>query len=391
MKCPECCGTRLFRDGLRRLPDGSAVQRWLCRKCGYRFSESRLENSGGKDLKRGSALRFNRRVCVWEGQAKNSARGVVALEEKADAESRAAGATADLKNVESNLINFAWWLKKQGRADSTIQTYTRVMRYIVRLGANLKDPESVKEAIARSPAGNSWKYLAVSIYNVFLKMLGETWEPPVYKAARKLPFIPTEEEIDALIAGSGKKTAALLQTLKETGMRVGEALRLRWVDADLERHLLILNDPEKRGNPRIFRISGKLACMLGSLPRRGETIFATNRMAAEIALCKARRKAAEKLQNPRLRRIGFHTLRHWKATMEYHRTKDILHVKQMLGHSNIANTMLYIQLEEALFSKPSDEFYSAVAKTVDEARRLIEVGFEYVCTYGDALLFRKRK
>lgn len=39
----------------------------------------------------------------------------------------------------------------------------------------------------------------------------------------------------------------------------------------------------------------------------------------------------------------------------------------------------------------SDAFHSAVAKTVEEARRLIEVGFEYVRTNGDTLLFRKRK
>jgi hypothetical protein len=36
---------------------------------------------------------------------------------------------------------------------------------------------------------------------------------------RKFPFIPKEEEIDALIAGSGKKTSTFLQLLKETAMR----------------------------------------------------------------------------------------------------------------------------------------------------------------------------
>ncbi len=65
--------------------------------------------------------------------------------------------------------------------------------------------------------------------------------------------------------------------------------------------------------------------------------------------------------------------------------------KQILGHKKVDTTTLYVQLEEALFSKPSGELHSAVAKTVEEARRLIEVGFEYVCTFGDAMLFRKRK
>jgi len=39
----------------------------------------------------------------------------------------------------------------------------------------------------------------------------------------------------------------------------------------------------------------------------------------------------------------------------------------------------------------SDEFHSAVAERIDEARKLVEAGFEYVCTYNDVKLFRKRK
>jgi hypothetical protein len=35
--------------------------------------------------------------------------------------------------------------------------------------------------------------------------------------------------------------------------------------------------------------------------------------------------------------------------MEYHRTKDILYVKQLLGHKRIENTLIYVQLAEELF------------------------------------------
>lgn len=57
-----------------------------------------------------------------------------------------------------------------------------------------------------------------------------------------------------------------------------------------------------------------------------------------------RKKIAEKLQNPRILKVSFHTLRHWKATMEYYKTKDILHVMRLLGHKNIKNTLIYTQL-----------------------------------------------
>jgi len=42
-ECPECGSNRRhFRDGLRYLLDGSSVQRWLCRSCGFRFSEPKV-------------------------------------------------------------------------------------------------------------------------------------------------------------------------------------------------------------------------------------------------------------------------------------------------------------------------------------------------------------
>jgi hypothetical protein len=49
-------------------------------------------------------------------------------------------------------------------------------------------------------------------------MQGKTWNSPRYNPVRKLPYIPSEEELYNLIAGCNKKTAAFLQLLKETGI-----------------------------------------------------------------------------------------------------------------------------------------------------------------------------
>jgi integrase len=40
----------------------------------------------------------------------------------------------------------------------------------------------------------------------------------------------------------------------------------------------------------------------------------------------------------------FHTFRHWKVTIEYRKTRDILHVKEILGHKFLNSAMLYTQL-----------------------------------------------
>jgi len=74
--------------------------------------------------------------------------------------------------------------------------------------------------------------------------------------------------------------------------------------------------------------------------------------------------------------------------MEYHKTKDLLHVKAILGHKDLRTTLRYTQLLENL---PDDEYHCKTAKTVKEAQELIENGFQYVTEIDGTKLFRKRK
>ena len=100
-----------------------------------------------------------------------------------------------------------------------------------------------------------------------------------------------------------------------------------------------------------------------------------------------RKRLAAKLGNPRLSQITLHTFRHWKATYEYHKTRDILHVMQFLGHKLIRNTLRYTQLVDW----KSDDYTCKTAKSLQEASSLIEAGFEYVVDLEGVKLFRKRK
>ncbi|MBC7113042.1 MAG: hypothetical protein H5T34_03340 [Candidatus Methanomethyliales bacterium] len=56
--------------------------------------------------------------------------------------------------------------------------------------------------------------------------------------------------------------------------------------------------------------------------------------------------------------------------MEYHKTKDILHVMQPLGHKNIKNTLVYTQLIKTC--EDEKRVLSKTARTVEETRALIE-------------------
>jgi integrase len=308
---------------------------------------------------------------------------------------KAAGATKQTATVKGKLIDYMWYMKKQGYAESTIKSRCKLLKRLITVGGNLYDPENIKEIIATQPWCDGRKSNMCDAYTTFLKMLGGTWDKPTYKSVPKLPFIPQQSELNTLIAGCSPRMACFLELLKQTGMRPGEAWQLLWTDIDTVTRTVRIT-PEKGSNPRIFHISAKLIAMLESQPRNhGERVFSTAGMRLDHHsdhLRLQRKRTAHKLKNPRIQRITFKTFRHWKATMEYHKTKDILHVKQLLGHKNINNTMIYITLAEELF-KGQQEYMSKIARNVKEACALVNDGFEYVTgEYKDGgKIFRKPK
>jgi len=321
-----------------------------------------------------------RQVCAVRQEAKN-------LAETTRQETASREGIAQTADVKGKIVEFLWHLKKEAYSQKTIEVYGKRLRQVAG-DCDISDPEAVKEYIANKQTwNNSTRLLTVEVYKAFADFSNIPFKPPKYHQDEKIPFIPTEKELDDLIAGCGKKTSTLLQLLKETGMRIGETRRIDWTDIDLENSHVTLNHPEKKGRPRMFRISQKLAGMLNAVPKDMKGPFRSCQTNLYNCFISQRRHLAAKLQNPRLLRITFHTFRHWKATMEYHKTKDILHVMQLLGHRNIKNTLVYTQL----VSFENDDYHSATASTVEEGRKLIEAGFEYVCTYNDVMLYRKRK
>jgi len=206
-----------------------------------------------------------------------------------------------------------------------------------------------------------------------------------------MPFIPLESEIDQLIAGLSVLLATVSQILKETAVRVGEATEIRWTDVDFEKRLIYINHPEKRSKTGVYPVSEKCISLIKQLPREGEKIFKSKKSIV-IHFREQRNKLAYKLNNPRLKEIHFHTLRHWKATMEAYKTRDPFIVQRLLRHKNLKNTQRYIHLAETMFGAlTDDDFTVKVAETKEEAIKLLEIGFTYVGNILGYEMFKKRK
>jgi integrase len=390
ISCPECHGTRLYKAGFRYLADGSSIQRYQCRTCGYRFSLKRsqehpdkpLQESSKQPLNNARRLYSNRQVYdLLTEESKNLTE--VTRQEQAQREG------TESSKLSALILDYAWQAKKRGLSEVTIKQRVYKLKLLVKKGADLTNGDSVLTVLAT----NNWtaqnKKVFIVAYRSFAKTFDIKWEAPKTTIQRKLPYIPTEEEINQLIAGCGKRTATFLQVLKDTAARTSEASKIKWIDIDEKTSTIKINNPVKGSNARIVKVTPTTIAMLNNMPRKGEYIFNTRADTIRTGFTKQRTRLAQILQNPKLKQIHLHTFRHWKATIEYHRTKNIKYVQQMLGHRKLENTDFYTQL----LNFESDEWHVAQATNLEEENKLIEAGFEFI-RYSEkdqVAIYRKRK
>jgi integrase len=181
-----------------------------------------------------------------------------------------------------------------------------------------------------------------------------------------------------------------LQILKESAFRPVEAFSLTPKDLDLPQRKCTLNKPAKNSRPRQFRMTEKLTAMITPVvQKRGldESLFRGHLKTMRRNYTRRRNVLSEQLVNPRLKRINFRTFRHWKATVTYHETKDILYVQRLLGHKSLKNTLVYTHLIEF---EDSDSYIVKVATNLNEFTKLLESGFEYITEYEGNKILRKR-
>jgi integrase len=282
-------------------------------------------------------------------------------------------------------------MKNNGRSNCTIKFVDKALTHLSK-HADLNQPEQVKQFIANKQTSNSYKRNLSYAYDKYCQYHKIEWTHPLYKQEPKLIRIPTTTQVDMLIANSREIMSIKLTISKETGLRPIELCNLKVKDIDIEQKT-IYPTTAKHGAPRRLKISNSLQQML-------KNHIETRNLNLNDKLFKGdsenygkhyrlhRNKLAKRLHKPELRTIRLYDFRHYFATMLYSKTRDILLVKQQMGHKKIETTLIYTQLLNL-----NDEEWTCKATTnTKQAQELIENGFEYVTTTPDELmLFRKRK
>lgn len=190
--------------------------------------------------------------------------------------------------------------------------------------------------------------------------------PPEVKKKRPKPKIPKrlyEEEVGLLLdALDNRRDYLAVLFCLNTGVRVGELCGLKWNDiwdfkSQMPRREVILREEITKGHKeRIVPLNKKAYKALedmweyysssGYVPTpnspylRGREGHLSRRQFQRI-IKNAREKAG-------LNRIQVtpHKLRHTFASEIYCKTKDILSLQELLGHSNISTTQIYAHVDQ---------------------------------------------
>lgn len=125
-------------------------------------------------------------------------------------------------NYQAEIINTLINVTNSGKAKNTQRCIASSLRRISK-GADLLKPEEVKTYIANLNLDNQTKNSLALAYNWFCKTNEIEWKRPYFRWERKIPLIPTTENINKIISASTPKYATIFTILGRNRIRSARA------------------------------------------------------------------------------------------------------------------------------------------------------------------------
>ncbi len=263
----------------------------------------------------------------------------------------------------------------RGQSKSTLQNYIRRIALLcLHFGKlpELLDEEEINEYLValardpRSPSRSSFKHMVYGL-RYYFRHIGDNQRAinlPSLKGDTKLPVILNRSELRELFrAPTLLKHRIVLTLIYSAGLRGQEVINLKQSDIDFERktihirqskykkdRIVPLSEFMSRGlqkylsveHPHIWLFNGKEVD--GRYSVRGLS------WVMRVALKKTGIK----------KKVSLHSLRHSYATHLLEERVDIVTLKELLGHSDVSTTMIYLHVARCAISQahsPLDTLY----------------------------------
>lgn len=189
------------------------------------------------------------------------------------------------------------------------------------------------------------------LYNIVLDMPLNFLKIPCHKKRRIFPDILTRDEVQTLLNScKNLRDKAILTTMYSGGLRLGEVENLKVTDID-SKNMQILIRQGKGGKDRYALLSQTSLDLLREYwksYRPKDWLFGSrsnNRPDAHLSTRGIQNvfKSAQ-IASGITKDITCHSLRHAFATHLLEDGVSIFHIKQLLGHSDISTTCIYLHL-----------------------------------------------
>lgn len=239
--------------------------------------------------------------------------------------------------------------------DSYIAHAKRFAEYFMKSPADLGEKE-IKEylhyliterKLSSSYINNTYSALKF-LYETTLKRQWDMKSIPRTKKAKRLPIVLSKEEVKRIInVTTNLKHKTILATTYAAGLRVSEVANLRITDIDSS-NMQIRVSQGKGNKDRYTLLSKKNIEMLREYYKIYHPtswlfpgIYNNNPLnirTIQKVFEQSKKKAGIKKD------VTVHSLRHSFATHLLEAGTDIYHIQQLLGHSNVKTTSIYIHL-----------------------------------------------
>ncbi len=190
-----------------------------------------------------------------------------------------------------------------------------------------------------------------------------------------LAYSPDEQSMLRWVLETYRRRGyAVMLLMMETGLRVGEALALRWRDVQIERKRLFVHSTivrlankkqsyvqdsaKSHSSNRTIPLTPRAIEILKHLPRKHEWVF-PDKYGDHLSYEALRYQTQCACRDAGVEYRGEHVFRHTFATNCYHKGIDVKILSKLLGHADVNITYnVYVHL----YGDGFDEMYAALVK-----------------------------
>ena len=181
------------------------------------------------------------------------------------------------------------------------------------------------------------------------------------KNSKKIPKAITKSQIDEIFnslnnskSRNSKVYTMVLKLMFLSGLRVSEALNLRW--SDLNINDFSLNIYGKGSKERKVYLTQDFSKQLSHL--KGNSIFIFHINNKPISTRTINKFLKDSFKNGIINKsLSSHIFRHSFATTMLENNADIRHIQKLLGHSSISTTEIYTKVAKSLKKNVLDSYH----------------------------------